>query len=254
MSKPKLLYGERASSDFAPPKSKLDYAATKALALDNVEIFYSLFETPMNDVLRALPASLHPSIPAVLCTNFWNVTESPFGPFTFAYVGPACRTGIKPRHMVTRAWCDNPLAAGYLGANYGFDCKLAEIRCGESYERIRGEVVIDGKTLLDITTTDCVPIVGGGGSVKYSPPLNLCLVDNRPLFAQLEVGYTFKRVLRGSLAAPVFDAVQFGDVALTPSYPIAGTFAVCDVQLMPVRFAVDLTVPAEDGGAVKLAR
>ncbi|MDA0822620.1 MAG: hypothetical protein O3C28_09385 [Proteobacteria bacterium] len=253
MNKPELLYGERSSPDFARPESVLDYAATKALALDNVEIFYSLFEIPMSDVLRALPASLHPSIPAVLCTNFWKATESPFGPFAFAYVGPACRTGIKPRHMVTRAWCDNPVAAHYLLTHYGFDCKPAVIRCGESYERIRGQVLVDGKTLLDITTTDCVPIVGGG-SVKYSPPLNLCLVDDRPLFAQLEVGYSFKRVLRGSLAAPVFDAKATGDIALTPSYAIAGTFAVCDVQLMPVRFAVDLTVSAEEGGAIKLKR
>ncbi|MFT4563360.1 MAG: hypothetical protein ACI9BW_003114 [Gammaproteobacteria bacterium] len=254
MNQPELLYGARVSTDFSTPNSELEHTSTKALVLDNVEIFYSLFETPMNNVLRALPQSLHPSIPAVLCTNFWKAAESPFGPFTFAYVGPACRTGIKPRHMVTRAWCDNSAAADYLRIHYGFDCQPAEIRCSESYERIRGEVVINGETLLDITTADCVPIVGGGGSVKYSPPLNLCLVDKRPLFAQLEVGYSFKRVLRGSLDAPVFDAARTGEVALMPSYPIAGTFAVCDVQLMPVRFAVDLTIAAEQGGAVKLAK
>jgi len=254
MSARELLYGERHEAEFVQPSSRIDVSSTETLALADVEIAYSLFEIPMATLVSALPVSLHPSIPAVLATSFWRVPTSPFGAFNFSYVGLACRTGIKPRHMVVQAWCDNLQASAYLRDRYGFDCAQAEVRCHESYERVQGQVSVEGVVMLDITITDCVPIVSGGGSVKYSPPLSLTTINDRVGFAQFEAGYSFKRVLRGPVKAKTFAVAAPGKVSIQPTYSVAGTFAVCDVELFPVRFVVDLVRPAEDGGASKVVR
>lgn len=252
MSAVELLYGSCAAQDFAAPTVALDGSDQSVVQLADVEIGYALYEVPMAAVLPMLPVSLHPSVPAVLATNFWRVPESPFGPFQFAYVGIACRTGIKPRHLVYAAWCDNEAAAGFLAGRYGVDAVHAELYLRETYDRVRGAVAIDGETVLEVITTDTVTIVGGGAAVKYSPTLNLAAIDGAAALVQFEAAYEFKRVLRGPVQASVFNAHAFGQPTLVPSYPIAGTFAVCDVALLPARFSVDLALPAEAGGAKKL--
>ena len=253
MNNPELLYGERAQTDFVPPGNVLASSDRGAVELVDVEIFYSLFELPMSVAIARLPQSLHPSIPAVMAANYWHAPVSPFGEFHLAYVGLACRTGIKPRHLVIGAWCDNPDAARFFRERYGFDCVAAEIQCHETFERVVGRITVEDATILETVATDFVPIVGGGGSVKYSPPLNLALIEGQAMLAQFEAGYAFKRVLRGDARNNIYCAQALGDGEIAPTSPISGTFAVCDVYLLPVRFQVDLAIPAEQGGATKIA-
>lgn len=252
MSAPELLYGSRLPADMPVGAALLPDSGT--IELGAVEIYYSLFELPMSAVLPRLPQSLHPSVPAVLATSFWRVRDSAYGPFEFAYVGVACRTGIKPRHFIFGAWCDNADAGQLLRDRYGIACETATVTCRESYDRIRGVVALDGGVALDIVTTNMVSLSGAGGMVKYSPALGLAAVDGRQKLVQFEAGYEFKRVLRGEVTATGFDAAAIGESTLRPTHAIAGTFAVCDVTLLPPRFAVDLDVPAEAGGATKIAK
>jgi len=251
MSAPQLLYGARGAADFAMPAA-LAPVVPDTIRLHDVEIHYALFELPMAAVLPRLPASLHPSIPAVLATCLWRVPDSACGPFSFAYTGIACRTGIKPRHFVVRAWCDNPDAGLLFGDRYGLQCDSAAIVSRESYDRIHGVVRIDERTILEVVTTDMVALAGTGAMVKYSPALGLASLHQEPKMIQFEAAYDFKRVLRGEVRAAVYDAAAMGEPALEPTTPIAGTFAVCDVDLLPARFCVDLNVPAESGGAKKI--
>lgn len=253
MSQAELLYGMRERDDFPCTIDLLRSRDAAVVELADVEIFYSLFELPMSVAIARLPRSLHPSIPAVMGINFWRVPTSPFGEFNLAYVGLACRTGIKPRHLVIGAWCDNPSAAQFFSDRYGFNCRLAEVRCRESYERVVGQIAVGGVTIVETLASEFVPIVGGGGTVKYSPPLNLAKIDGRAMFAQFEATYAFKRVSRGVVENEIYRAIEVGDGAIEPTTPIAGTFAVCDVQLLPIRFQVDLAISAEDGGATKIA-
>lgn len=252
MSAPELLYGGRVPADLPAGAALVPDGAT--IELGAVEIYYSLFELPMSAVLPRLPQSLHPSVPAVLATSFWRVRESPCGPFEFAYAGVACRTGIKPRHFIFGAWCDNADAGQLLRERYGIACEPATVTCRESYDRIRGVVALDGAIALDIVTTNMVSLSGAGAMVKYSPALGRAEVEGRQKLIQFEAGYEFKRVLRGELTAAEFDAAAIGEPTLRPTHAIAGTFAVCDVALLPPRFAVDLEVPAEAGGATKITK
>ena len=153
--------------------------------------------------------------------------------------------------MVIGSWCDNPAATRFFRGAYGFDCRAATVQCRETFERVVGRIVVDDTIILETVGTDFIPIVSGG-SVKYSPPLNLAAIDGQTKLVQFEGGYSFKRVLRGNAANPIYRARELGDEAINPTSPIAGTFAVCDVHLLPVRFQVDLAIPAEAGGATKI--
>ena len=254
MNAPVLLYGSRAPSTVGLAAEALDLSPQETLVLPDVEILYVLFEMPMQTALARLPVSLHPSIPAVLGMTVMHAKQSPFGEFTLAYLGIACRTGIKPRHFITGAFCGNQAAARYFSTRYGFACQPAIVNYRETYDRIRGEVVIDGRTVLDIAIAECLPLVGVGGMIKYSPPLTATRINGAVAMVQFEAGYDFKRSVRGRPQLATFDAAALGDAALTPTMGIAGSHAVVDLHLMPVRFEVDLEIPAEQGGARKIAR
>lgn len=254
MNAPVLLYGHREPATVPLASMALDVSPQETLILPDVQILYVLHEMPMQAALARLPVALHPSIPAVLGITFMHAKDSPFGEFTLAYVGIACRTGIKPRHFITGAFCGNAAAANYFGSRYGFDCKSATVSYRETYDRIRGEVVMDGRSILDIAIAECVPLVGTGGIIKYSPPLTATRVGGEAALVQFEAGYDFKRSIRGRSQLATFDAAALGDAALTPTMGIAGSHAVVDLHLMPARFQVSLTTPAEAGGAKKIAR
>ncbi len=254
MNAPELLYGSRAPSTVSVAQATFDVSPQETLILPDVQILYVLHEMPMQAALKCLPIALHPSIPAVLGMTVIHAKQSPFGEFTLAYLGIACRTGIRPRHFITGAFCGNTAAANYFGSRYGFDCKPATVSYRETYDRVRGEVVVDGHSILDVAIAECTPLVGAGGIIKYSPPLNATRVNGAAALVQFEAAYDFKRSVRGRSQLATFDAAALGDAALTPTMGIAGSHAVVDLHLMQARFQCDLTTPAEAGGARKIAR
>ena len=71
---------------------------------------------------------------------------------------------------------------------------------------------------------------------------------------QMETAYAFKRVIRGTPQLLAYDAAALGDPRILPTFPMSGTHAVVDVTLLPPRFTADFAVPAEAGGAKKIAR
>lgn len=254
MNAPELLYGQRDGSTVALAANALDIAASDTVVLPDAEIFYSLFEMPMSAALARLPRSLHPSIPAVMGVTFIRANHGPLGAFTLAYLGVACRTGIKPRHFITGAFCDGAEAADFFARRYGFAVQSADVHYHETYDRVRGHIGLHGRSLLDLVIAQCIPLVGAGATIKYSPPLNAVTIGGKAALVQFEAAYDYKRVLRGKPQALHYDAAGLGDPCVTPTQPIAGSHAVVDLHLMPVRFQVDLEIPAEGGGATKVAR
>ncbi len=254
MSTPELLYGSRPAATVAVADRALDLAASDTVVIEDAEILYVLFETPMRVAEALLPGSLHPSIPAVLGITCIRAAGGPLGTFNLAWVGLACRTGIKPRHFITAAYASGEPAADFFAARYGLAARPAAVGYRETFDRVRGTVADGGRDVLDVSITDCIPLVGAGATIKYSPPLNAVRLDGAPALVQFEAAYEFKRVLRGKPRLAAFDAAALGDPALRPTTPIAGSHAVVDLHLMPVRFQVDLETPAEAGGARKIAR
>ena len=248
-----LLYGQRDGSG-VETGSSLDLEASNTLVIEAAEILYVLFEARMEAVLAQLPSSLHPSIPAVLGATFIRAKDGPLGPFEIAWAGLACRTGIKPRHFVQAAYTDSAAAAGFFTGRYGFNCIEAAVDQRDTYDRVRGVIHHEGRTLLDVMITESLPLVGAGALIKYSPALTPARIADVTAMVQFEAAYDFKRVVRGKPKVEVFDDGALGIDSVSPTHPIAGSHAVCDLHLMPPRFKVDLKIPAEDGGATRIER
>ncbi|MCC7120091.1 MAG: hypothetical protein IT493_00925 [Gammaproteobacteria bacterium] len=252
--KAELLYGACLAADMPAPRTRIDATHSDDVVLENVQVHYALFEVPMAAALACLPVSLHPAVPAHLGLTFWRCDGGPLGAFECAWIGLACRTGIKPRHLVHAAFVDRADVGDWLARRYGFDCRVADVHYRETYDRLQGRIVIDGQVLLDTVTTRMQPVVGAGASVKYSPALNATRVGDAALMVQMETAYAFKRVIRGTPQLPVYDAAALGNAQLVATFPMSGTHAVVDITLLPPRFTADFAVPAESGGAKKIAR
>lgn len=249
-----LLYGNRAADRQPAPRAQLDVSLGGEVVLENVQVHYALFETPMAAALDCLPVSLHPAIPAHIGITFWRCEAGPLGAFECAWIGLACRTGIKPRHLVHAAFVNHSEVGEWLQRRYGFDCRVADVHYRETYDRLQGRIVVDGQTVLDTVTTHMQPVVGAGASVKYSPALNAARVNDTPQLVQMEASYAFKRVIRGTPQLLSYEAAALGDPRLSAKFPMSGTHALVDITLLPPRFTADFAVPAEQGGARKIAR
>lgn len=243
---PEFLYGNGDGSALSITDSF--QAASDEVTFENVDVFYSLFEVSMAEALELLPRGLHPSIPAVIGVTFWHAKQSPIGEFTLAFAALACRTGIKPRHLVLQAYASNDAAANFFGQRYGFNCQIAEVFFQENYDRFYGRVSLDGLTVLESETNEALPLVGAGVAIKYSPPLNAAKVGSENQLVQFEAGYDFKRAARGKPKLKHFSG------PIEAKTPISGTHALCDIHFLPARFTVDFQTPAEQGGAKKIAR
>ena len=244
---PEFLFGEGDGSALLKA-ANFGATAPSSLRVENVDVFYSLFEISMQDALSLIPTGLHPSIPAVLGVTFWRAKESELGPFNLAFVALACRTGIKPRHLVLHAYTDSAEAQDYFGKQYAFNCEIAEVFFQENFDRFYGKVTQGEAVLLESETTEALPLVGGGTAVKYSPPLNATNMDDRDVLVQFEAAYDFKRAARGK------PKLIQGSGAVQAKTPVSGTHAVCDIDFLPARFTVDMLLPAEAGGAKKIPR
>ena len=242
-----LLYGHGSGQALSVCTS-FDHNSSKTLRIENVDVFYSLFEVSMEDALALIPSGLHPSIPAVMGVTFWRAKDSEFGAFTLGFAALACRTGIKPRHLVLQAYCDNERAREFFGARYGFNCEPADVFFQENYDRFYGRVTQNGKIVLEAETSEALPLVGGGVAVKYSPPLNATQINGENTLVQFEAGYEFKRAARGKPKLLAFDG------PIQAKTPVSGTHALCDIDFLPARFSIDISIPAEQGGARKIAR
>lgn len=254
MRYPELLYGRGDPKTIAVSKIPLDLKDSSNIDIDNVEIFYTLYELKMSIAEAILPASLHPSIPALFSITFLSGEHETTGPFNLAYIGIACRTGIKPRHLIIKSFCDNDVALKLFATRYGFNPSLAEISCRETYDRVNGRICHEDRIVADISIGNCIPLVGSGGVVKYSPALNACALDSQTKLVQFEANYEFKTVIRGEPSDQVFDSKELGHEGLNTHYPVAGTYAVTNINLLPARFQVDLVNPAETGGASKITK
>ncbi len=251
MSAPELLYGARPAGTFGTKAAPLVRDTAGEVVLKNVQVHYSLFELPMASVLPRLPKALHPSVPAAIGLTVWRCAEGSLGSFNIAWVGVACRTGIKPRHLIHGAYCDSENASAWLRGRYGLDCKPATISSQETWDRGFSRVEVAGVPILELVTENPQPLVPGS-TVKYSPVLNAADIGGATALIQMEAAFEFHRVLRGIPRLPVYAAEAMGDSGLVPHYPISGTWAEVDITLLPPRFKLDPEIPAEQGGASRV--
>ena len=181
-----------------------------------------------------LPPSLHPTIPAALTIQFWDVGESPLGAFTLALVRVSCRSGVRARGFTTRVICNVPEVTDRLRSAWGFPARTGDVALRASYDGVEGAASLDGDVVLEASGIDPEPM--GDSDVQYTGTMNIAHTPKGPRLIQVEAHHTATRVERVDPRLHVFDPIALGHELLLPAREIAATVASESVTFPPVRF------------------
>jgi hypothetical protein len=181
-----------------------------------------------------LPAALHPTSPAALSLQIWQVGASPWGEFAWACSRVACRSGVRARGFTTAAFASTDAACAGLADSFGFPCRNATVHLERGYDRVAAQVAVDARVILSLTGLDPEPL--GSDDVQYTGTMNLAHTPNGLRLVQVEAEHATTRVerLHGHILA--FDATAWGNPLLDPYHVVSASVALGDVTLTPVRF------------------
>ena len=223
---------------------------TEAWELKGASILQLAFEVIEGPAEWLVPPALHPSVPPYATLSVARFPTSPAGPFSLAQVRLVVRAGIRPRAYLLGAYTDSPQAAEQLSTRWGFTIHTAIVTLQTRHDRIIGQVVRDGQTILDIELENPEQI--SGTDVTYLDSLHLVRLSEKgqehPLIVQVDPEFVFHSAQRGKprLRTLVADAWG-GDDKLQCTNSMHATFCSCDTDLPKLRFALDPSIPAVKG-------
>jgi hypothetical protein len=243
------LFGQLELASIAPRLPTLPNLDTRAWALPGAETMQVLLETSRTAADPLLPKAMHPAVPSYLAFSFLRCPESPVGPFTLATVRLGSRAGAHPRGLVLGAYASTPEAADGLRRGWGIPAQAATVRLRRHHDRIIGEVVRDGTTVLDCALVNPEAISGSDVQLINWVTMANAPLDGTtaPLLIQVDPKYTFHKAERGRPEVRVFDAAAWNAGPLRPTNPIVATIAAVDTDLPRIRFVMDPVKPVYQG-------
>ena len=223
---------------------------TEAWELKDAEILNLAFEVMEEPAEYLVPPGLHPSIPPYATLTIARFPNSPVGAFMLAQVRLVVRAGIRPRGLLLGAYTDSDKAVTELPRRWGFTLGRADIVLQSRHDRVIGQVVRDGRTILDMALENPEHI--SGSDVTYLDSLHLARVlesgKETPLIVQVDPEYIFHNAQRGKAHLLALQADAWGaDNRLRCTAPMHATFCRCDTDLPKLRFGLDPSVPAVQG-------
>lgn len=243
------LFGTRDISTVMADAPLMAEFKTEPLALPGAGILQVMFEIRESEIVSLIPPSLHPTIPPVVAFVITHVPESPAGPFTMAECRVGCRAGARPRGYNARIFVDTPAAAELLRGRWGYPAHLAEVKLRPGYDRVHATVASGGETILDVSLQD--PEAISGGDVQYLPAMNLArtMRDGAEVcrILQVDAEFVFRKADRGKPHLVAFDAGAWNLPGAKPWWGVSASYAVADMELPALRYALDPVLPAIQG-------
>jgi len=223
---------------------------TDAWELKDADILNLAFEVMAEPAEFLVPPGLHPSIPPYATLTISRFPNSPIGAFQLAQVRLIVRAGIRPRGLLLGAYTDSEKALTELPRRWGFTLNRAEIVLQSRHDRVIGQVIRDGRAILDMMLENPEHI--SGSDVTYLDSLHLARVlegdKETPLIVQVDPEYVFQNAQRGKAHLLSLQADAWGaDNRLRCTSPMHATFCRCDTDLPKLRFGLDPSVPAVRG-------
>jgi hypothetical protein len=181
-----------------------------------------------------LPSALHPTSPATLSLQVWQVGASPWGAFAWACSRVSCRSGVRARGFTTAAVASTQAAAAGLAGTFGFPCRAGTVRLERGYDRVTASVAIADRVILALCGLDPEPL--GADDVQYTGTMNLAHTPNGLRLVQVESEHAATRVERLHGRILGFDAAAWGNPLLDPYHVVSASIALGEVTFTPVRF------------------
>jgi hypothetical protein len=205
-----------------------------ALELTDVVCFQLTAEMRNSAREAVLPAGLHPTVPAALSVQVYEVGGSPWGEFCLATVRISCRSGVRARGFTRAAIVSNEAACSGLRAILGLPARVGRLNFRHSYDGVSIAVFDGSQQILGIEGLDPEPMAAN--DVQYTGTLNLAHTPLGLRLMQVEMISESSRVERLTSRVTEFEGMAWGEKLLEPAMVIASSLAAMEVSYPPVRF------------------
>lgn len=229
-----MLCGTAEVTDLAETAATVPAFASEPIRLADVTCFQLTAEMKNSARESQLPPGLHPTIPAALVLQAFEVGTSPWGAFRLVVVRVSCRSGVRARGFTRSAVASTGKAAEGLRTQRGFPAVRADIGFRHGYDGVSISVQRDGGCVLAVEAIDPEPMALD--DVQYTGTLNLAHTPLGLRLMQVEMDTTIQRVERLTARIEAFEGATFGDARLDPVRVIAASVVTMDAEFPPVRF------------------
>ena len=181
-----------------------------------------------------LPSGLHPTIPASMVVQVFNVRQSIWGAFLLAVTRVSCRSGVRARGFTLGAKVTTAGARKGLESTLGLSAGLADIELQETYAQTRVGVALSGIQILEVQALDPEPL--STSDLQFTGTLNLANTPKGLRLVQVETVPQLSRVERLQSSFSAFHGESWGSPLLQPRQVIASTISRGDFLMPPIRF------------------
>lgn len=219
--------------------------ATEPLPLGPTTVITSVHEQ-VGARETLFPPALHPTVPVIIRSQFWDAPEAPGGPVRLAMVSLSCRSGLRPRSLLAGAVVEAPDATvESLSGGWGFPATTAEIDIRAGYDASSGTVRLDGEEVLSIDLVDPSPL--SVGDIQFFSALHPARLPRGGRLAQVDIVAEVSRAERTQPRLRTFRTDGWISADVAPGMAVTATVVRADLTLQPVRFLNRLDVGAFEG-------
>lgn len=229
-----MLIGNASIPSLARSAATINQYCQEAIEFNDVVCFQMTMEMRNQAREAVLPPALHPTIPASLSLQIWEVGDSIWGQFTMAICRIACRSGVRARGFTSKVYVSGATAADKLATTFGFPASVAEINFRHGYDGVDIHVLRDSKKILSVASLNPEPM--GSNDVQYTGTLNLAHTPNGLRLVQLEAQHRCSRVERLSSRLKTFIPEAWGNSLFDPYLVVSSSIANEAVSFPPIRF------------------
>lgn len=252
-----MISGTASVDNLAADAPEMAAFGTESVRLGSVTSLSLVAELRRQAREDVLPPGLHPIVPPAMSLLAWDVSESPWGPFSAAFVRVVCRSGARARTFCVGAAASTPEAVAGLRSQFGFPAQRADVALRRHYDGVELTVVAEDEAhdsasarygagpMLEVSALDPDPLSVGDlqqvGSMNLAhTPLGLRLV-------QVETHHEPSRVERLAARIDAFDATAWGQPLLDPYWIVSCAVSLEDIEVPAIRFVCDPLKPAAEG-------
>jgi hypothetical protein len=234
-----MLVGSSDPDERAEHAPTLESFGTDSLTLPDANVLQVICEIDSEPMCEMLPPALHPTLPPAVSWLVYDCPETPWGEMRLAQTRIECRSGTRPRALLSHAICNNELAATALEQRWGYSVGTGVIEFRRSYHEVHCRVDIENEnfedeTVLEIGLRNPQPLEVGNiqfvaGMHPVNTPRGYRLLQCDPVHAEAEAQY-------GSPVVEEFEAEAWGDDRIEPVFPVSAAFCKAAITLPKLRF------------------
>lgn len=252
-----MISGTASVDELAAGAAEIAAFGTESVRLGGVTGLSLVAELRRPAREAVLPPGLHPIVPPAISLLAWDVSESPWGAFSAAFVRVVCRSGARARTFCTGAAASTDDAVAGLRSQFGFPAQRAHVALRRHYDGVdltvgptgetdNGALARDGAgAMLQLSALDPDPL--SVGDLQHVGSMNLAHTPPGLRLVQIETRHEPSRVERLAARIDAFDAAAWGQPLLDPYWVVSCSVSLEDIEIPPIRFVCDPAKPAAEG-------